>query len=306
MIDFQVSVIIPVYNAENYLRRAVESAVVLEEVGEVILVEDASPDNALELCFELQDEYSEVKLVRHPGNKNKGAAASRNLGINTSQFPYLAFLDADDWYLPNRFQKEKQVFSTNPKADVVYSSSILDVNQEDYTKMKGANLDVRKIIGREAKPDLFFSYLLENHLVLFDTNGVTIKKDFLLQNKLFDERLNLHEDTELWLRLYRKGYFFAGEINKPVAIVRRHEDNRITSRNSVSELYMYAVYIQNVEVENMFDFEKQYLMKRILRVRSKAFSSDFVRRGFFYFYYYFYSTFGVNEFLRKYQEKLIA
>ena len=306
MNDFQVSVIIPVYNAEKYLRKAVESAIDLDEVGEVILIEDASPDNALELCEELKNQYPAVKLLRHPFNENRGAAASRNLGIRNSIFPYVAFLDADDWYLPHRFKKDKQIFGNNSKADAVYSSSILDLNQENISQIKGDGIDVRKTIGYEVDPKSFFKYLLENHLVLFDTNGITIKKSFLLQDKLFDERLHLHEDTELWFRLYRKGNFYAGDIEKPVAVVRRHEENRITSRNPLSELNMIALYIENVEVKNMYDFEKDYLLKRILRNKSKVYSIDFLRRSYYYFYYYFYSTFRINKFLENFQKNWVA
>ena len=306
MSDFQVSVIIPVYNAEKFLRKAVESAIVLDEVGEVLLVEDASPDNALQLCEELQGQYPNVKVLTHPFNENRGAAASRNLGIKNAHFPFIAFLDADDWYLPHRFRKANHIFNEYPKADAVYSSSILDVNQEDFSQMKADSIDVRKIIGYDASPEIFFKYLLENHLVLFDTNGITIKKSFLLQEKLFDERLHLHEDTELWFRLYRKGNFYAGDIDKPVAVVRRHEDNRITSRSSISELNMIAMYIQNVEVKKMFSFEKEFLLKRILRNKSKAYSLDFLRRGYYYFYYYFYSSFKINNFLKNFQENWCA
>ena len=62
----KISVITTVYNAETYLRQAVESAIDLEEVGEVILVEDKSPDNALALCRELEKEYEKVRVFQHP------------------------------------------------------------------------------------------------------------------------------------------------------------------------------------------------------------------------------------------------
>src|SRR5690554_4082261 len=103
MKDPQVSVIIPVYNAANFVTQAVESAVVLGEVGEVIVVEDGSPDNALDICRELADKYSKVKLFQHPNGENRGPGASRNLGIMNASFDFISFLDADDWYLPNRF-----------------------------------------------------------------------------------------------------------------------------------------------------------------------------------------------------------
>ncbi|PIY03241.1 MAG: glycosyltransferase family 2 protein, partial [Bacteroidetes bacterium CG_4_10_14_3_um_filter_31_20] len=72
------------------------------ETSEVILIEDGSPDNGLDVCTSLAKKYSKVRLYRHENGENKGASASRNLGIRKANYPYVAFLDADDFYLPNR------------------------------------------------------------------------------------------------------------------------------------------------------------------------------------------------------------
>ena len=60
-----------------------------------------------------------IKLFRHPNGKNKGAGASRNLGLENATFDFVSFLDADDWYLPNRFEKAKTLFK-DPEVDGVY------------------------------------------------------------------------------------------------------------------------------------------------------------------------------------------
>ncbi len=65
MREFKFSVIIPVYNAAAYVRHAVESALAQPETAEVILIEDGSPDNALEICENLASEFEKVKLLRH-------------------------------------------------------------------------------------------------------------------------------------------------------------------------------------------------------------------------------------------------
>ena len=96
----EISVIIPVYNAAAYVRQAVESALAQPEVREVLLVEDGSPDNALEVCQQLAAEHQRVILLHHPNGENRGAGASRNLGMRNAHFPIIAFLDADDYYLP--------------------------------------------------------------------------------------------------------------------------------------------------------------------------------------------------------------
>jgi len=104
----KVSVVIPAYNAEKLIIKAVESALQFKEVDEVLLVEDGSSDNTLDICKQLGNEYHKVKVYHHLNGINKGAGASRNLGIKKAANDYIAFLDADDYFLPNRFDAEKK------------------------------------------------------------------------------------------------------------------------------------------------------------------------------------------------------
>ena len=279
--DIDISVIIPVYNAEKFLENAVESAIHLPQVGEILLVEDGSPDNALEKCLELKNKYSKIHLYRHQGGENRGAAASRNLGIQKSRCRYVAFLDADDWYLPSRFKKEQEIFSANSDADVVFSYPVLEKDLSNRI-MGFPKKDPREIFGQQRDPGGFYRFFLEKAYPFFHTNTVTIKKSFLLEQKAFDERLKLHQDSELWLRLLRTGNIFAGELFEPVAVIRRHDKNRITSRNEISRLQMLAAFIENVGVPNLFEFEKKNLVKNFLRTKSKMFENNRKRRFFYY------------------------
>ena len=120
--SLRVSVVIPVYNAADYVSEAVASALAQPETGEVLLVEDGSPDNSLTVCQGLAMEYPPVQLYQHPGGINRGAGPSRNLGIQQSACPYIAFLDADDFYLPARFTVPAQIFSADPECDGVYEA----------------------------------------------------------------------------------------------------------------------------------------------------------------------------------------
>ncbi len=117
-----ISVIIPVYNAEEFVVKAVESALQFPEVKEVLLIEDGSPDDALQVCQKLEADYDRAKLLQHPEKGNHGAGASRNLGLAIAACDYIAFLDADDFYLPNRFMADKKIFPENLAADFVYNA----------------------------------------------------------------------------------------------------------------------------------------------------------------------------------------
>lgn len=302
-IHFQVSVIMPVYKAEKFIMKAVLSAAELKEVGEIILIEDGSPDNSLNICEELVKKFKKVKLFRHLNGDNRGAGASRNLGIKYATCNYISFLDADDWYLPNRFLKDKKIFNHYPNADAVYSCSILEENSKKNELRDGAKEDIRKRLGQNITSKSFYKNMLLDQNNLFHTNSVTIKKSFLQDMKLFDVRLRLHQDTELWHRLIRIGNFYASEISRPVSITRRHENNRITSRTNKSQLMMVSIFIENVGINNLYTFEKEYLLKNILRLKSVQFSSKLIRR--FYFYSnYIYFKFNKNNFFKKFKKKM--
>ena len=129
MDKLEVSVVIPVYNAAPYVRQAVESALAQPQVREVLLVEDGSPDNALEVCRELAAEYPRVALLRHPNGENRGAGASRNLGMLAAGSAFLAFLDADDYYLPGRFTIDERIFAQDPRCEGVYHA--VEMHVED-------------------------------------------------------------------------------------------------------------------------------------------------------------------------------
>jgi len=290
---FSVSVIIPVYNAEKFIEKAVESVVNLYEVAEVIIVEDGSKDNSLELCKALVQKHSKIKLFQHPKSENKGESASRNLGISAAKSEFIAFLDADDWYLPHRFKKDKEVFINFKNADVAYSCTTLEENQGNPDKRYGARQDLRKLLSYDVSPIDFYKYKLKKNLVLFNTNSITIKRAFLLKEKCFDERLKLHQDSELWSRLYRKGNFYAAEYNDPVAVIRRHDNNTISNRTTQTHLKKIAILIDNVGLDKLYDFEIENLFKNIVREKSKEISSPWQRR------INYYSNYAIHFFNKK-------
>lgn len=228
----KISVIIPVYNAEKYVIQAVESTLQFEEVFEVILVEDKSPDNALEVCRLLAEKYDRVKLYQHPDKKNHGAGPSRNLGIEKSTGDFVAFLDADDYYLPNRFDAEKKLFE-NSDVEGVYGG--LGVHyyseraKEQYFRLFENKLTT--VYKKYVPKDVFLGQLnMLGTFGLFSIDALTIRRISLIEKMdvLFKPNLRLHEDTEFLFRLSYYLNLYSGIIDKAIAIRGVHEDNRIT------------------------------------------------------------------------------
>ena len=265
--DFKVTVVMPVYNAAKYLKEALLSAVHLPEVGEIVLIEDGSEDNSLEICEELSRNNEKISLYVHENNQNKGASESRNLGILKAKYDYIAFLDADDIYCENRFEKEQNIFLTQQTVDGVYSA-VGYINEPD-----GKIFTLRKIIA----PHKLFHYLLRGTFGHFHTNGITVKRDVFKEIGYFNPKLILHQDSEMWLKMAFKCRLIGGELKAPVALIRRHEGNRIwVGQNDKTRLLLYQSFFNWVINKKISVFNLLILARKILFFQSKVLKKHFV------------------------------
>lgn len=276
---FQVSVIIPVYNAVNFIEKAVESVIHQHGVGEVLLIDDAYPDGALEVCKELEKKYSNVKLLQHPNAENRGAGASRNLGIQNTRFEYIAFLDADDYYLPDRFKITEQRFNEYPEAEGVYEPVGTHYQDEEakltFSKWKGISLaETTNFVtypNLEKKGREFFDGLIDGIISYPHLNGITLKRSIFEKTNLFETSLRLHQDTELLIRLAYVGYFVPGEESHVVAERVVHAENRIAKLDFLSRfqliktLYTWAKN-ENLPPRYIRNFKNRYIIVKTRHV----------------------------------------
>jgi glycosyltransferase involved in cell wall biosynthesis len=235
----KVSVVVPVYNAAPYVRAAVESVLQQPETGEVILVEDGSRDNSLEVCRALAEANPIVRLITHTGKQNRGASVSRNAGIDAATLPYLAFLDADDFYLPNRFTRARQLFSENPDADAVFES-IGTHFENDQARRQYEAIGGPLITGMQhgLPPDKVFESMgpigSSGHCSLV---GLTLRRDSVPEGLRFDTGLPIGEDTAFFLKLAATLNVAIGDRNHIVAKRRVHASNHITRQRSPKEAW---------------------------------------------------------------------
>lgn len=226
---FSVSTIIPVYNAERYLERAVLSAIAEPEVREVILVEDASPDGARAVCEELAKTYPDkIKLIYHPDGCNHGAGPSRNLGVSHAKAPFIAFLDADDYYLPGRFQRDATAFAADESLDGVYSllgADILDEAGRQWWLERGHRHNTTTVSGAPPPEKLFFQLSPIGRKGHFHINTLTIRKEIFDTLRFSDLRLS--QDTLFFFQLAALFKIKSVTSEEPVAMRGVHGENRI-------------------------------------------------------------------------------
>ena len=97
----KISIVIPIYNAEDHLQRCVDSVLNQTEKNiEIILVDDGSKDNSIEICKNYLNQDKRVQLIHQ---ENSGVSAARNRGIEQACGEYIGFIDSDDWIEPNMY-----------------------------------------------------------------------------------------------------------------------------------------------------------------------------------------------------------
>lgn len=113
-------------NAENFIEEAIESVFAQTYNNwELLLVDDGSTDDSTRIALRYVERYPErVHYLEHPGHRNQGMSASRNLGINYAKGEYIGFLDADDVWLEHKLEQQVAILSSRPEVGMVYGSSL--------------------------------------------------------------------------------------------------------------------------------------------------------------------------------------
>lgn len=227
----RVSVIVPCYNAAPYVGEAVISALAQPETAELLLIEDGSSDASLSACRQLAESDGRVRLLRHRIPENRGAAEARNLGVRQVRCEYVAFLDADDYYLPGRFEPARRMFSEDPGLDGVYDAVGTHFESDAMRQWWLAQRRQEITMVPDAvAPEALFDVLLSR--ASFHTNGIVVRTELFDRTGLFDTHLRMTQDFAMWIKMAAVGRLLPGSLAKPVAMRRLHGENRIV-RNAV-------------------------------------------------------------------------
>jgi len=236
----KVSVITPVYNAAEFVTRAVESALAQPEVAEVLLVEDGSPDGSLAVCLALAERYEKVKLLRHPGGVNRGAGASRNLGMRNASCEFIGFVDADNFYLPGRFTVAHEIFERISDCEGVYET-IGNYVQDDagLQRWLNARREPDKLTGlsQPVEPAELASKLILGGLGGLTLDGLVLKRNVIEKAGYMAENLRLHQDTDFIIRAALVSKLYPGRLDEPVALRGVHDHNRLSAPRSAMQEY---------------------------------------------------------------------
>ncbi len=183
-LEGNIDVIIPTYNRRHTLGRAIDSVLIQSlKPTEIIIVDDGSTDGTQEL---ISINYPDITYIK---SENKGVSAARNLGIKHSQSDWLAFLDSDDEWLPNKLEKQSAAISNQKEYKVVHCDEIW---------FRNGNRVNSKIKHQKYGGSIFEKCL---PLCVVSPSAVIIHRVLFKELGLFDENLPACEDYDLWLRI---------------------------------------------------------------------------------------------------------
>ena len=164
---------------------------------------------------------------------------------------FIAFLDADDYYLPNRFDSEKELFK-DTKVDGVFGAIATEFLTEKGKKEfeeKFKNVELTTVKKRAEGKEVFHGLIGvdKDFGHFFHLNGLTVKKKSILKNQLkFNEKLRVHQDSDFIIKLSFHCHLKSGIIDKAIAIRGVHDDNRITKIKPYStKFYQNQILLQN-------------------------------------------------------------
>jgi glycosyltransferase involved in cell wall biosynthesis len=221
----KVSAIIPAYNAEAHLARAVTSLLSTRlDSLEIVIIDDGSSDSTFLLAERLTSEHcGRFLLLQHPGRAHRGAAASRNLGIARSSGDLICFLDADDFVYPHRFEVALPLLKERKKVDAVYELCrlVLGPGAAQEASLWRENLNFGIDVACEG--ELLRAKLLGGSV--WATSAIVVRRELVQAVGPFPEGVRYAEDLDLWLRMACIGYIVPGQMTRPVSAYWRHGGN---------------------------------------------------------------------------------
>lgn len=255
-----ISVIIPVYNRRNLLERALES--VLRQTCddfECIVADDCSSDDCASLP---QFEYPRINYVRL--KYRSGVAKARNVGVLHAHAPWIAFLDSDDEWFPEKLRKQIDYVNRNPTYRILQS--------REWWIRHGVKVNPPKThLKREG--DLFEISLKR---CMITPSSVVLRKTLFEETGGFNEALPACEDYDLWLRI--TAHYPVGLVNEPLLIRYAGHDDQLSATVPVLDRFRIRSMLGLLEKGILAPHRKKLCIEH-LRKKAHIVANGYLKRG---------------------------
>jgi teichuronic acid biosynthesis glycosyltransferase TuaG len=238
MIKPQVSVIMPAFNAALYIEEAIRS--VIDQTfqnWELIVINDGSTDATRVIVDRYVLKDDRIKLINQ---ENKKLGAARNTGIINSNGEWIAFLDADDLWVPVKLEKQLQIARAYPKAGVIFSDGYI------FSERINEDMPYGTVAGFFEAREMYKLEYQGNYIPVL---SVLVKKKHLDEIGPQDENPSIYgcEDWDYWLRLAVNGVSFFG-MEEKLFYYRKHASN-MSNDNQLMTFAKATVFIKNLKKE---------------------------------------------------------
>lgn len=228
----RLSILVPAYNVESYVREALDSA--LAQIGtsvEIVVVDDGATDGTPAIVDEYAAAHPDrIVLVRQA---NRGLAGARNTALARATGDYVGLLDADDLWEPERSARCVEYLDAHPDAAAVTTDAWL-LHDRTPTDLRYYGDHFR---GGFPAPEAQLAEIAEHNFVFV---GAVVRRSVLARIGGFDERLRRAEDYDLWCRLLLSGGRF-GYLDEPLARYRLRADSLSANADAQWEAHLSVV-----------------------------------------------------------------
>lgn len=260
-----ITIIVPIYNVEKYIKRCINSIINQKYNGniECLLINDCTPDSSIIIAQQIIKEYKgniTFKIINHL--KNKGLSSARNTGIKAATGEYIYFLDSDDYITDNCIQTLSNIINKYNHPDLVQSNFSIEQNNqvhasafftESITYYSDDRFQIKKLL------------LDTHHFPMMAWNRL-INRDFLIKNNLYFTEGIFYEDG-LWTYFLAKAVRTLYINSSPTYIYLIREDSIMNNRNSCNIKIKSAIFILHEfinNIDNQYPFlQKQFIFNKL-------------------------------------------
>ena len=270
MITKAVSIIIPAYNAEKYIKNCLDSIKdQLSEEDEVLIVDDGSTDNTAEICKQYLNNQ-----IYYIYQENSGVSEARNKGLKCAKGNWTFFVDADDYLFPKSLLKAKNAISDETELIVLGSTSSVnkDIRHQSFTFEETNENALKLLLSGSANKGLIPAHIRQEHFNMWACWGRLYRKDILEKWKIaFDSDLFLGEDL-----LFNVAYLLKVHTVKfidEIAYYYRPNDSSVTARfqrNRVVNTLRLIEKLKNILIDSQMIEELQDDFNRFIAGRCIA------------------------------------
>jgi glycosyltransferase involved in cell wall biosynthesis len=206
--SLRISVVMPFLNAERFIAEAIQSVLAQRYTAwELLLVDDGSSDGSTGIAQRYAAEHPErIQYLEHPRRENRGASASRNLALAHARGEYIAFLDADDVYLPNNLDEQVSLLDSHSEAGMVYGTTEYWYSWSADPQSKTQDRVLPQMLPSQRlyhPPDLLVRTLLREHAMPPCTCSLLVRREAIEEANGFEDSFRrIYTDQVLYAKLF--------------------------------------------------------------------------------------------------------